>query len=433
MKQIIVIACCLFSLHGFSQQRLSLIDAINTALQKSYDIQIARNNLEITHTNNHIGVAGGLPTVTATGNDNEQITTINQKFNDGSRNTSRNNVGSNNLTMGVTGSILLFNGWRVVATKHRLEELEKQSTHLLNAQVQNTIAAVMSKYYDVVRQQNMLSTIQTSIVASQQRYDITKVRKEVGLANNADLFQAQIDLNALLQSLQSQQLVINTAKTDLQTLIFLQPDSTMVLTDTVITVGPAVSLDSVRSAMRNNPELLAANQQIAINELIEKETAALRFPTLRASTGYNFNSSQSAAGFSLLNQSYGPFVSLNLSVPIYNGSAFKRQQRVAEINTKNAALARDNVYLGFENSAMRNYQSYANAMQQLTTQEQTYSVARQLLDLTLQRFQQGVGTLVEVKLAQQSFETEGYRLVNLRYLAKIAEVELRRLSNQLAP
>jgi outer membrane protein TolC len=433
MKRLIVIALCLAGLQGFSQQQLSLLDAINTALQKSYDIQIAKNNLEISATNNYIGVAGGLPTVTATANDNEQVTTINQKFTDASRNTKRSNVSSNNLTAGVTGSILIFNGWRVVATRQRLDQLEKQNRELLKAQIQNTIAAVMTKYYDVVRQQGMLGTIRLSIAASQQRLDIVKVRKDVGLANNADLFQAQIDLNALQQSLQSQQLTINTTKTDLQTLMFMKPDSTVVLTDTVMVIDRNVRLDSVKNAMLANPEILAATQQITINELIEKETLAQRYPTLRASTGYNFSSSQSGAGFSLLNQSYGPFIGLNLSVPIYNGTIFKRQQKVAEINTRNATLVRDNLYLGFENSAMRNYQAYTNALEQLRTQEQTYQIARQLLDVTLQRFQQGVGTLVEVKLAQQSFETEGYRLVNLTFLAKVAEVELKRLSNQLTP
>eukprot|EP00897_Mesotaenium_endlicherianum_P003776 jgi/Mesen1/3426/ME001927S02641 len=42
-------------------------------------------------------------------------------------------------------------------------------------------------------------------------------------------------------------------------------------------------------------------------------------------------------------------------------------------------------------------------------------------------------TIVDVKLAQQSFEDAGYRLMNLNYMGKIAETELKRLSNQLAP
>jgi len=138
---------------------MSLTDVINTALKNSYDIQIARNNLEISNINNYIGIAGALPSVTGTGTDNEQLTSINQKYADATRDTKRDNVGSNNLTIGVTGSILLYNGFRVVATKKRLEELQLQNQQLLNAQIQATIAAVMTKYYDVVRQQTYLKTI----------------------------------------------------------------------------------------------------------------------------------------------------------------------------------------------------------------------------------------------------------------------------------
>lgn len=431
MKRILVIFFSATCLTGFTQQRLSLADAISTALKNGYDIQLAKNNLEISSINNHLGIAGGLPLVTGTANDNEQLTTINQKFADASRDTKRNNVGSNNLTAGVTGSILLFNGYRVVTTKKRLEELQAQNQQLLNAQIQNTIAAVATKYYDVVRQQTYGKTLFQSIDVSRKRLDILTIRKDVGLANNADIFQAQIDLNALLQTQQSQDLVTAQAKTDLLNLISVQPNLPIIISDTII-IDKTINLDSVRGHLRNNPQLVAASQQISINELIERETAALRYPTVRATTGLNFASSKSAAGFSLLNQSYGPFVGINLAVPIYNGGVTKRLQQVASINTHNATIMRDNLVQDFESSAMRSYQAYVNAIQQLETQQKTFALSAQLLDLVLQRFQLGVGTIVDVKLAQQSFENEGFRLVNLNYAAKVAEIELKRLSNQLA-
>lgn len=431
MKRILVISFCTVCLTGFSQQRLSLTDAINIALKNSYDIQLAKNFLEISSINNHIGVAGGLPVVNATANDNEQLTTINQKFSDASRNATRNNVGSNNLTTGVTGSILLFNGYRVVATKKRLDELQQQNQQLLNAQIQNTIAAVMTKYYDVVRQQTYSKTIFQSIDVSKKRLDILNIRKEVGLSNNADIFQAQIDLNGLLQTQLSQDLVVEQAKTDLLGLIFLKPDALVVIVDTII-IDKTIKLDSIRNYLKNNPELMAANQQVRINELIERETAALRYPTVRAATGFNFISSKSAAGFSLLNQSYGPFISLNLAIPIYNGGVNKRLQQVAGINTRNATVQRDNLSLNFDIAMVRAYQSYKNNIQQLQTSQENYALSTQLLDLVLQRFQLGQATIIDVKLAQQSFENEGYRLVNLNYAAKVAEIELKRLANQLA-
>ena len=431
MKKTLLFYFSVISLSCFAQQRMSLADAIHTALQNSYDIRLAKNNLEISSINNHIGVAGGLPVITATGNDNEQVTSINQKFADPARDTKRDNVGSNNLTMGVTGGILLFNGYRVVATKKRLGELQQQNQQLLNAQIQGTIAAVMTKYYDVVRQQTYLKTILQSIEVSKKRLEILQVRKEVGLSNQADILQAQIDLNALLQTLQSQELVIGQAKTDLLNLIFLKPDSPISISDTII-VDKYVNLDTVYNQLILHPVLLAANQQIRINELIERETAALRYPTLRATTGFNFTSNKSAAGFSLLNQSYGPFLGINLSVPIYNGAISKRQQQVAAINTRNATLQRDNLLLDYETGVVRTFQAYTNTLSQLQTEQQNYLLSTQLLDLVLQKFQLGQATIIDVKQAQQSFENEGYRLVNLNFAAKIAEIELKRLANQLA-
>jgi len=431
MKKIAVLFFLTTGITGFAQQKMSLTDAINTALQNSYDIKLAKNSIEISTINNYIGVAGGLPVVSATGNDNEQVTSINQKFADPARDTKRDNVSSNNLTVGLTGSMLLYNGSRVVAAKKRLEELQQQNQQLLSVQVQNTIAAVSTKYYDVVRQQSYLKTIAQSIDVSKQRLSVLQTRKELGLSNNADIFQAQLDLNALIQSQQAQQLVIDQTKTDLLNLIFLKPDTKILISDTII-VDRKINIDSVRSNLAKNPLLAAADKQIRINELLEKETAALRYPTLRANAGYNLTSSKSAAGFSLLNQSYGPFVGINLAIPIYNGSISKKQQQVAAINTRNAMIQRDNILLDNENGMIRTYQAYTNSLTQLETSLQNYTLSTQLLELILQKFQLGQATIIDVKQAQQSFENEGYRLVNLNYAAKVAEIELKRLASALA-
>ncbi len=253
MKKLFLFLFSIIAIQGFSQQRLTLTDAINQALKNSYDIQLAQNSLDISIINNSAGVAGGLPTVTAAANDNETVTSINQKFPDPSRDTKRNNVGSNNLTANVTGSILLYNGLRVQATRQRLDQLEKQNQQLLASQVQNTIAAVMAKYYDVVRQQYFLQALDRTIEVSKQKLTILEVRKEVGVANNADIFQAQLDLNANLQAKQTQFLAIDLAKTDLLNLIFLKPaDQQIVIKDTIV-IDRSLRLDSVRSHLSENP------------------------------------------------------------------------------------------------------------------------------------------------------------------------------------
>ena len=166
--------------------------------------------------------------------------------------------------------------------------------------------------------------------------------------------------------------------------------------------------------------------------MIEKETAAARYPSLRASTGYNLTSAKSAAGFSLLNQSYGPFVGINLSVPIYNGTISKKQQQIAEINTKSARTNFDYLLLNYETDAVRTYQAYSNSINQLKMESENLKLSQQLLELISKKFELGQATIIDVKQAQQSFENASYRLINLTYTAKIAEVELKRLENILS-
>ncbi len=432
MKRIFLSLLCANVSLCMAQGKLSLTDAVNLALKNNLDIQLARNTLEVSNVNNHIGVAGGLPSVTATANDNEQIISINQKFPDPSRNTTRSNVASNNLSIGVTGTILLSNGYRVVTTKKRLEQLVEQNQQLLESQIQNTIAAVATRYYDIVRQQGLIKTIDQSIDVFQKRLDILLARKEAGLSNNADIFQAQLDLNAQIQQKQTQELVIQQGKTDLLNLLFLNPDSTITIQDTII-VEKSILLESIRSKLKENPQYQSTETQIKINELIERETAALRKPSLRANAGYNLTNSSSGAGFILLNQSYGPFLGLNLSIPIYNGTIFKRQQQVAEINSKNAQLQKETILQNLEAGAVRTYQAYKNALQQLTTEVENYKISMQLLDLVLKRFELNQATIIDVRQAQQSFEASGYRMMNLNYTAKVAEIELKRLANTIAP
>ncbi len=58
-------------------------------------------------------------------------------------------------------------------------------------------------------------------------------------------------------------------------------------------------------------------------------------------------------------------------------------------------------------------------------------IAAALHQLTLQRFELSAATIIEVREAQRSFVEAGYRLVNLSYSAKVAEIELKRLASQL--
>lgn len=412
-----------------SQTVLTARDAVNIALQNSLDIQLAKNNVGVNTILNSYGVAGGLPVITGSASYNESLTGVNQKLNTGTV-IKRNGALANNLNGNMTAGILLFNGFRVVATKKRLEELQKQSEYAVNAQIQNVVATVLTGYYDIVRQQDYLKTISISIDVAQKKLEIVQTQQSVGLANNADLFQAQLDLNNLQQTRQSQLLLIDQAKTELLRLMTLKPDSLVNIRDSII-VNRSLNLDDVLSKLSANPDVLVADEQVRINEQLVKETAAQRYPTVRTTTGYNYVRSQTAAGNIMFNQNYGPTIGLSLSVPIYNGSVYKRQQKAAEISVNSAEVQRQVLVRDYSAAAVKNYQAFINNLNQLETEQKNYELAQQLLNLVYERFKSRVATIVDFTIAQQTFQQTAYRLINLKFAAKAAEIELKRLANTL--
>ncbi len=409
---------------------ISLHDAVDLAVKSSYELEIAKNNVESNTLLNNYGVAGGLPTVTANLANTEQLTNLKQNLSNGTEINKRGTTG-NNTQANVNAGILIYNGKRVVAAKKRLEFQQDQSTEDLNSQLQNTIAQVATSYYDVVRQRSYINTIKTSIYASEKRLEILTVRQEAGLANNADTFQAQIDLNTLKQTLMEQEMVENIAKTQLKFLLAIEENANIMVTDTVINLQD-IELQPILEGLKQNSDYKAAEYQIRIQEMLVRETNAQRYPSIRFNMAYNYSRNQSTAGFNLLNQSIGPNANVTVTVPIYNGSVFRRQKEVAEINTKNARLQRDIILRDYSSNVVSMYERYKSSLQQIEIQKKNYDLSKLLLNLTLERFSLIQATIIDVREAQKSFEDSGYRLVNLNFAAKAAEIELNRLTNTLA-
>jgi outer membrane protein TolC len=207
-------------------------------------------------------------------------------------------------------------------------------------------------------------------------------------------------------------------------------DSNIVIKDTIVSNGE-IKFETIANTLGQNADILSLDNQIKINELIEKETKTQRMPSLRANTGLNFGRTQSDAGQLLLNQSYGPFIGLSLSFPIYNSGNIKRQEQVANINTTIAKTQKQKAVENYQTQLYKTYQAYTTAKEQAKIQQSTYQLSQDLMQLVLQKFQLGQATIIEVREAQKSFEDSGFRLINLNYLAKIAEIELKRIANSL--
>jgi outer membrane protein len=428
MKRIFLFIAFLFPFMVNAQQLLTLKNAIDTALRNNFDIQIAINNAEISKVSNTFGMAGGLPLVNADAGDNATLSNIKQNNNGTVTNLS--GVNGNSVNAGVNASMTLFNGFKIIATKEKLNCLQQQSDILLNLQIQNTIAVVMVKYYDILRQQSYLKIIQSSLDVSNKKLDIINEKNKVGMASAVDILQAQTDVNTAEQNFKLQELTIDQDKADLLLLMSVKRNNPISINDS-ITIDPSIQLDSITSYLKRNPEYLSAELQIKINEQVVKEISSQRYPSIKINTAYDFGQINNSAGSVLMNQSYGPSAGVTLLIPIFNGNIYKTQEKVAVLNVDNSKLQQQSLFTSLSSEANKTFESYSTTLKQLILQQKNYELSKKLVDVVVKNFQLNQSTILDVKAAQSSFEDAAYLLVNLQYAAKTAEIELKQLVYKL--
>lgn len=412
-----------------AQLQFTLKNVIDTAMLNNFDIQIARNYTEIARMNNSFGMAGGLPTVNATAGDNLSLSNIDQKFADGTA-SNVTNRGQNDFNAGINAGIVLFNGFRITATHERLKRLEELSEIQLNQQIQNIMADIMVTYYDIVRQQNYLKIIENTLEVSNQKLEILDVKNKVGMADAAEMLQAQSDVNSAEQQLELQKLLIEQNKSDLLQHISARKQHSFQISDS-IQVDRTLQLDSILGSLNRNTQLLTAEQQIQVNEQLVKEVSAQRYPSVKLNAGYDFYQADINSGNTLLNRNYGPSAGLSLQIPIFNGTIYKTQADVARINVTNARLEKENLTYSLQTQATKLYRSYSTTLKQIELQKDNFAMNKKLLSVVMQQFHLGQATILDVKAAQTSFENAAYLLVNLTFSAKVAEIELKQLTYSL--
>ena len=167
-----------------------------------------------------------------------------------------------------------------------------------------------------------------------------------------------------------------------------------------------------------SPELLMAYKDLEITKLNKKEINALKYPNVNLIAAYNFNRSQNEAGFSLLNQSYGPQGLINISIPIYNGGYIHRHSRVADLQIRKKEISLEEL---LDNSRMilrQNYQSYLSLIEQIEITKKNLALAQENLNIAVQKLQfQSIG-IVEFRQIQFDVIEINTKLYDLKYEAK---------------
>jgi outer membrane protein len=420
-------ACISLSLNA--QSLLSLDDAIADAIAKNYDILVARNEAIAANATDFYGNANEQPLYTLTAAENAQLTGVNQKLSNGNE-IAKIGVPSHAFTTQFGVAYPILNKYRVAATKGRIREQTVATTARVTAQIQNTAAQVIMRYYDISRQQKLLKSLEKTLAVSQKRLELVTIRQSVGMANNTDLYLAQLDLNTRTQEINSQNLALQQNKTDLNTILARAKNIDFSVSDTII-INTALDYNTLLDFAKKNPDVMASESQVRVMDWMEKEIHAQRLPTARLNGGVSANLSNTTAGFLLQNINYGPFVGASISVPLFNKNVFDKQEEIIALQRNTRQIQVQNLQNSIEGNFYKVWQAYQMNIERIKSETENTKIAQQYLALVVERYTLNQSNAIDLREAQRSFEDTAYRLTNIQYAAKVAETELLRLSAKL--
>lgn len=413
-----------------AQEILTLEDAVKIALENNYEIKIAKNDLNIDKTNVAIGNAGMLPKVTANVIDNNSIQNSSQTRQDGTV-TELDNAKNNSLSYGVGLDWTVFDGLKMFARYDQLKELQKLGEVQLKLTIITKISDVTATYYDLVQQQQQLNALDSTIVISNQRMTLAHNRFTIGKASKLEVLNAQVDLNTDLTTVLRQkelyantkillnQLLARDIKTDFKVVPAITIDNALLLPDLTALVE------------KQNPQLQAQIINKRVTELQLKQIKATRYPTVKVNTGYNFNESQSSLGFTTESSARGLNYGFSASMNLFDGLSQNRNEKIAKIEIENSKLLINQQTLALQSQLATAYQTYLTNLELIRLEEKNEAIARQNLDITLDKFRIGTIATLEFRTAQLNYVNAKVRYSNAQFQAKLSEIALKELSGTL--
>jgi outer membrane protein TolC len=138
-----------------AQGLLTVKDAVQIALENNFEIKLSQNDLRIAQENTTYGNAGMLPNVTGNFTQNNSVMNSSQVQASGEKR-SLSNAKNNNMNYGVSIGWTIFDGFAMFSRYEQLKELEKQGEFELKKTILAKVSDVISTYYTIVEQQNLL-------------------------------------------------------------------------------------------------------------------------------------------------------------------------------------------------------------------------------------------------------------------------------------
>jgi outer membrane protein len=416
-----------------AQQVLTLEDAIQQGISKQYSIQISRQRERIAANENTLGNAGFLPTITGTASKNYTISGLDQSFFGGLRPPLvQSGVNSNSGNAGVAMAWTLYDGQGMFILRDRFKELQNLGAKQTETNIENLIALISSTYYDLIRQNLRVNNFKKGLEISNDRLKLAKDRYEVGQGSKVDYYSAQVDYNEDKALLIAQEQSFTNTKIGFNTILIKDYKSDFSIINN-IDLLPKLKLGELKmSALSQNPTLIGAILSKKISDLDTKNLQSQQKPQIDLLAGYAMNSVANGAGFGVEKGSSDVFnYGLRATINIFDGYNQKRRIQNAKINAEIAAIQIEDLKNALLSTLEKTYVTYENSMNLIQLETENYAIARQNIEIAFDRFKVGIATSYELREVQRNAVAAETRLIEAKFAAKSAEIELIRLSGNL--
>jgi len=399
----------------FSQEVYDLSRCITTGLEQNFSVKVVRNQQEIAGNNLTRGNAGYLPTVTTTNRLGGNVNSTIQNMNDGTQNVSsgvHNTTGSAAINLNMT----LFNGFNVQTTYQRLNELKQMGELNTQMAMENLMAQIVSEYYYYIQQLNFQENMEYAVsLVVYLNADSSRLARQ-----NEAILESEIRLKKLM------------ALKDLEENI--QVEDSSIVFDSGLSYAQLLE-----STLELNTSLQVAKKSQTISELDYKLIASRAYPYLNFSSGYNYSYRGYGTGtisdygeLALSNQqTRGLNYGITLGMDIFDGFNRRREKSNALIEVENRMYRFQEVEQEIKAELLTVYYAYENNLRLVKMEEENLDVARENLEIALERYRLGALSGIELREVQKSLLDAEERLISVKFQTKLAEISLLQIAGKI--
>ena len=416
----------------FSQSTLSLEDVLATSIKENIDIKIKTNELSQVKNYEKVGVLGVLPKIKLNGSASGNQGTSSLEFaTDDFPTIDDADSESKSINGNVEFSYNLFNGLGSIYTYQKLKRQSDLKSVELLIQIEQILVKTAKQYFDVAYLQENNKIISEVLDISKDRYNRIKVQNEFGNASKLDLLSAEIDLNNDSVKLMNSEYELEEAKRQLNQTLNKSLDSEFNVENSVNINRNLIYSDLKQETLKNNNNILFQQYIVEIAKKDKKINSVSILPRVNISAQYGYNNTESNTSIILDQTNLGLTGFINFSWDIFDGLANRKITQNTKIQIESNKLQLDAINLQIEQEFNSTYQQYLNNVSLIDIEKRNLETSEKFFERAKEQFYQGQLSRNDFRLAQTDLSMSKNRLNQTKYKAKIAELNLYRLSGKI--